>query len=153
MKILCPQCFKQIEDIKKNIATCYCGFEYNIKNKPSLYRLRLDGGYIKEGVNYNEVIKGIQDGSLLPNEYIAAQDGPWITIYDSPFAKYIIKNSNKTYKRRAVPLYKERKRLKIFVIIISTLLIFSVSVNIVLSILMGRMKVRIEELVTIVTGG
>ena len=59
MKILCPQCFKQIENIKNNIAICDCGFEYNIKNKSSLYRIRLDGGYIKEGMTYKDIIKNI----------------------------------------------------------------------------------------------
>ncbi len=154
MKILCPQCFKQIENIKHSIAVCDCGFEYNIKNKPSLYRIRLDGGYLKEGMTYNDIIKNIEDGGILPDELIAAQDGPWITICDSPFAKYIPKKKIKSKNSRtAIAIYKKRKRGQIFIIALSILLIFSIGVNILLLTLMTKMQARIEELIIKITGG
>lgn len=154
MKILCPQCFKQIENIKNNIAICDCGFEYNIKNKSSLYRIRLDGGYIKEGMTYKDIIKNIEDGGILADELIAAQDGPWITICDSPFAKHIpTKNIKSKNSRTAIAIYKRKKRGLYFVIALSTLLVFSIGVNIFLLTLMTRMQIRIEELITKITGG
>ena len=56
LRILCAECFNQITDIKKGIATCSCcGAEYNIAEKSTQFKVRLTGGYIKEKLSYDDV--------------------------------------------------------------------------------------------------
>ena len=60
MKILCPNCFKQITEFKYGKAKCHtCNTMFDLDAKASIFRVRLDGGYIKEGMSYNDVVNNL----------------------------------------------------------------------------------------------
>ncbi len=156
MKILCPECFSQITDVKKGTAVCgNCGSRFDMKAKTGIFKVRLDGGYIKEGMTHRDVVKSLEEGGILADEYIAAPNGPWITIYDSPFVSYIPKKGTKKLKsaRTAVTLYRKRRAGRAAIIALTALLGLSAAVNIFLLTLMNRMQDRIEILVGKITGG
>lgn len=156
MKILCPKCFAQITETNEETASCgSCGAQFNLKSKGSIFRVRLDGGYIKEGMTFRDVVKNLEDGSILADEYIAAPDGPWITIYDSPFVSYIPKKRTRKLKsvRTAVMLYRKRKAGRNVIVALAVLFGLSAAVNALLLFLMTRMQERIEFLVGKITGG
>ena len=62
MRILCAECFNQIVDIKKGIAKCSCGAEYNIAEKTTKFRIRVSGGFIKSNLLFDDITSGIKTG-------------------------------------------------------------------------------------------
>lgn len=156
MKILCPNCFEQITKINNDKAICTaCNSEFNINVKTGIFKVRLDGGFIKEGMTYGEVAKSIKDGTILADEYIATPQGPWITVYDSPFEKFIPKKGRKKLKkaRTAVSLYKKRRSAQTIIIILALLFAISFAANVFMLTIMQQMENRIEILVKEATGG
>ena len=155
MKMLCPTCFEQITTIKGNKAICCCGAEFDMDIKTSVFRVRLDGGYVKDCMSYGEVAKSIKDGSILADEYIATPNGPWITVYDSPFFKYIPKKGAKKLKnaRTSVALYRKRQSARVLIVALTLLFAVSFLANVFMLTIVHRMEGRIETLVNTISGG
>ncbi len=156
MKMLCAKCFSPMENVSKSIAVCNsCGSKYILQNKATIFRVLLDGGFIKEGMSSNDIIKAIEIGNILPDEYIATYNGPWIAIIDSPFSKFIKENTavKTTKKRIGVFLYFKNKRRFIAVTILSSFFLLSLIANVILLWIINNMNDKIEDLITKITAG
>lgn len=156
MKILCAECFHPIETVTGVNALCsQCGAEFKLDAKSSIFKVRLDGGYIKNDMTFDEVVKNIKDGNILADEYIAGENGPWITVYDSSFVGYIPKKDDKNYKktRTEVTLYEQKKLGRLTIFTLATLFVLSFGVNVFLLVLMYMMRMRMQDLVGQIIGG
>jgi len=154
MKILCAKCFSPITDISKTVASCTsCGSQYILQQKATIFRVLLDGGYIKEGMDYEDIIKNIEQGNILPDEYIATYNGPWVAIFDSPFSKYIKKVEQDSYTKRRVSvfLYLKHKKKFIVITILSIFFILSLISNMILLLIINNMDKKISELIQRIT--
>ncbi len=151
--MLCSECFAEVVMKKKPIAECIeCKKEYNLNEKASLFKIRLEGGYTKDGMNKNEVVKFIKDGKILPEEHIATHNGVWITIADSPFANNLNKKTL-TNERSKIKLYQKRARTRVAIFSVSFILILSLLCNIAMLYIIYMLNMRIEEMVLRITGG
>lgn len=151
MRILCSECFNQIIDINKGIAVCsHCGKEFNIKEKTDFFKIRIDGGYIKENLTYEDIVSGIKTGAIMYHEYIGSMNGPWIHIYDSIFGDlYKAKQTEKEATSKII-LYKKQKKKITMVSSVSFLLFISICVNFILLILLylmsSKFSILLEEI-------
>ncbi len=153
LRILCAECFNQITDIKKGIATCSCcGAEYNIAEKSTQFKVRLSGGFIKDKLSYDDIVLGIKTGSILAGDYIASIDGPWIHLYDSSF-EYYFKKIDEKDNRSGIILYKKKKKKMSLINTLAFLLIISIAINFTLIVLLYFMNNRITTLINRITGG
>lgn len=153
MRILCAECFNQIIDIKNGRAICtHCGSIYNISEKTTHFKVRFEGGFVKEKLTYDDVVSGIKTGAILSDEYIASMDGPWIHIYDSSFEEYYKHLSSKE-KRGGIVLYKKKKKKMSVIFAVSSLLIISVAINFILVVLLYITNGKIIYLIEKNTGG
>lgn len=152
LRILCAECFNQIVDIKKGIAKCSCGAEYNIAEKTTKFRIRVSGGFIKSNLLFDDITSGIKTGAILPDDYIASENGPWIHMYDSSFEDYykIIQNKD---KRSGIILYEKKKRKISLITTLSMLLIISIAINFTLVVLLYMMNNKMTALIEKITGG
>lgn len=152
LRILCAECFNQIVDIKKGIAKCSCGAEYNIAEKTTKFRIRVSGGFIKSNLLFDDITSGIKAGAILPDDYIASENGPWIHVYDSSFEDYykIIQNKD---KRSGIILYEKKKRKISLITTLSLLLIISIAINFTLVVLLYMMNNKMTALIEKITGG
>lgn len=152
LRILCAECFNQIVDIKKGIAKCSCGAEYNIAEKATHFKIRLSGGFIKSNLLFDDVASGIKTGAILPDDYIASSNGPWIHVYDSSFEEYfkIIKDSKSS---SGIILYEKKKRKISLISTLSMLLIISIAINFTLVVLLYMMSNKVTNLIKQITGG
>lgn len=153
MRILCAECFNQIINIKNGRAICtHCGSVYNIAEKTTHFKIRFEGGFVKEKLTYDDVVSGIKTGAVLSDEYIASMDGPWIHIYDSSFEEYFKKLSTKE-KRGGIVLYKKKKKKMSVIFAVSSLLIISIAINFILVVLLYLTSNRVTELINQITRG
>lgn len=152
LRILCAECFNQIVDIKKGIAKCSCGAEYNIAETTTKFKIRVSGGFIKSNLLFDDVTSGIKTGAILPDDYIASETGPWIHVYDSSFEDYykIIQNKE---KRSGIILYEKKKRKISLISTLSMLLIISIAINFTLVVLLYMMNSKMTGLIEKITGG
>lgn len=152
MRVLCAECFEQIGDIKKGTAVCSsCGHKYDISKRTTRFKIRLEGGYIKEELTVDDIVKSIRGGKIMADEYIASFDGPWIHIYDSPFAEYY-KVKTDISKRGGLVIYKQKKKKISVITALASLLIISATINFIFLILFIIMNRRIALLITKITG-
>ena len=141
MRILCSECFNQIVNIKKGHAVCsHCGKEFNIKEKADLFKIRIDGGFVKENLTYEDIVSGIKTGAILYHEYIGSKNGPWIHIYDSIFGDLYKTKETKKEDTSKIILYQKQKKKITLVSSVSFLLLISIGVNFILLILLYLMS-------------
>lgn len=152
LRILCVECFNQIVDIKKGIAKCSCGAEYNIAEKTTKFKIRVSGGFVKSNLLFDDITSGIKTGAILSDDYIASENGPWIHLYDSSFEDYykIIQNKD---KRSGIILYEKKKRKISLITTLSLLLIISIAINFTLVVLLYMMNNKMTTLIEKITGG
>lgn len=147
MRILCAECFNQIVDIKKGIAKCNCGATYNIKEKSTLFKVRLSGGFIKNNLSFDDVMLGIKTGSILAGDYVANVNGPWIYLYDSIF-EYYLKKIDEQDARSGIILYKKKQKKLSLINTFAILLIISIAINFILIVLLYMLNNKLINLIS-----
>ncbi len=153
MKLLCADCFEDVVIKKSPIAECVaCGRQYNLREKASLFKVRLEGGYVKDGMTKAEVVELIKSGRVKPDEYISSQSGAWVTLFNSSLAHHVAIKQVKNTRTKHM-LYQKRTSSRLARFALLFVLMLSLLSNGALLYIVFTQQTRITELVTKITGG